>query len=67
MPVGPKTLGRLFNVLGSPLMEVHLWTIQRVPFTGRTEVNGEPSTTMLETGIVVDLLAPYAREVRRPL
>ena len=63
VPVGPKTLGRLFAYWGSPLMGVHLWTIWSVPFTGLHQGGRiEPSTTMLETGIkVVDLLAPYPR------
>ncbi|NMB01094.1 MAG: F0F1 ATP synthase subunit beta [Firmicutes bacterium] len=65
VPVGPETLGRLFNVLGetidggSSLEGVRRSPIHR-PAPKVDEV--EPSNTMLETGIkVVDLLAPYAR------
>lgn len=65
VPVGPETLGRLFNVLGEPIdggeqvVTKERWPIHR-PAPKVDEV--EPSNTMLETGIkVVDLLAPYAR------
>ncbi len=65
VPVGPETLGRLFNVLGEtidgkePMQSKKRWPIHR-PAPTVDEV--EPSSTMLETGIkVVDLLAPYAR------
>ena len=65
VPVGPETLGRLFNVLGEPIdggapvKTKEKWPIHR-PAPKVDEV--EPSSTMLETGIkVVDLLAPYAR------
>src|SRR5690554_4280320 len=65
VPVGPETLGRLFNVLGEPIdgkepvQTKERWPIHR-PAPTVDEV--EPSSTMLETGIkVVDLLAPYAR------
>ncbi|HHY16025.1 MAG TPA: F0F1 ATP synthase subunit beta [Firmicutes bacterium] len=65
VPVGPETLGRLFNVLGEPIDgKGAINTKERRPIHRPApkvdEV--EPSTTMLETGIkVVDLLAPYAR------
>lgn len=65
VPVGPETLGRLFNVLGQPidggpeLDGVARRPIHR-PAPKVDEV--EPATVMLETGIkVVDLLAPYPR------
>lgn len=65
VPVGPETLGRLFNVLGQtidgrgPVETKERRPIHR-PAPKVDEV--EPSSTMLETGIkVVDLLAPYAR------
>ena len=65
VPVGPETLGRLFNVLGQtidgrgPVEAKEKRPIHR-PAPKVDEV--EPSSTMLETGIkVVDLLAPYAR------
>ena len=65
MPVGPKTLGRIMNVVGEPVDEAGPvgsdmeWEIHR-PTPSFTE----QSTTVeaFETGIkVVDLLAPYAR------
>ena len=65
VPVGEKTLGRLFNVLGDTLdngekldQEEH-WCIHREPPTFEDQ---SPVVEMLETGIkVIDLLAPYAK------
>jgi len=65
VPVGEKTLGRLFNVLGETLddgekldKEEH-WVIHRDPPTFE---NQSPAFEILETGIkVIDLLAPYAK------
>ena len=65
VPVGEKTLGRLFNVLGDTLdngekldEEVH-WCIHRNPPTFAEQ---SPVVEMLQTGIkVIDLLAPYAK------
>lgn len=65
VPVGEKTLGRLFNVLGETLDdggqlegEEH-WVIHREPPTFEDQ---SPVVEMLETGIkVIDLLAPYAK------
>lgn len=65
VPVGPKTLGRIMNVLGEPIDErgpiesEHLSPIHREapPFTEQAT-----STQLLTTGIkVIDLLEPYAR------
>ncbi|MCB0827253.1 MAG: F0F1 ATP synthase subunit beta [Solirubrobacterales bacterium] len=65
VPVGDKTLGRIFNLLGEPidggddLGEVERWPIHR-PSPEATALT--PTQEMLETGIkVVDLLAPYAK------
>lgn len=65
VPVGPQTLGRLFNVLGQPIdggpdvEGVARWPIHRP--APKVDVV-EPARVMLETGIkVVDLLAPYPR------
>lgn len=65
VPVGEKTLGRLFNVLGETLDdgerldEAEHWRIHREPPTFE---NQSPVVEMLETGIkVIDLLAPYAK------
>ncbi|MDO5391183.1 MAG: F0F1 ATP synthase subunit beta [Eubacteriales bacterium] len=65
VPVGEKTLGRLFNVLGETLddkenldQEEH-WVIHRDPPSFEQQ---SPAVEMLETGIkVIDLLAPYAK------
>ena len=65
VPVGEKTLGRLFNVLGDTIdgeesleKEEH-WCIHREPPTFEDQ---SPVVEMLETGIkVIDLLAPYAK------
>lgn len=66
MPVGPATLGRIFNVLGEPIDEggplpedVPRYPIHR---KGPPLTEQDTSTVMLETGIkVVDLLAPYCK------
>ncbi len=64
VPVGPNTLGRLFDVLGSPLdnlgpVEGERWPIHRAP-PSFEEQETEPQ--VLETGIkIVDLIAPLAR------
>ncbi|XP_059152974.1 ATP synthase subunit beta, mitochondrial-like [Physella acuta] len=65
IPVGPKTLGRIINVIGEPIDErgpinsEHYAAIhQEAPEFSEMSVQQE----ILETGIkVVDLLAPYAR------
>ncbi len=65
VPVGPKTLGRIMNVLGEPVDErgpieaVRFDPIHRDP---PPFVDQATSTQMLTTGIkVIDLLEPYAR------
>ncbi|HZQ35515.1 MAG TPA: F0F1 ATP synthase subunit beta [Dehalococcoidia bacterium] len=65
VPVGPKTLGRLFNVLGEPLDSlgsldgVPTLPIHRAPPAFEEQ---ETSAQILETGIkVIDLIAPFAR------
>ena len=65
VPVGEKTLGRLFNVLGDTLdggesLEgEEKWVIHRNP---PSFADQSPVVEMLETGIkVIDLLAPYAK------
>ena len=65
VPVGEKTLGRLFNVLGDTLDdgaklddEEH-WSIHRNPPSFAEQ---SPVVEMLQTGIkVIDLLAPYGK------
>ena len=65
VPVGEKTLGRLFNVLGEtiddgePIKDAPKMVIHREPPTFEDQ---SPVVEMLETGIkVIDLLAPYAK------
>jgi len=65
VPVGPATLGRIFNVLGEsidnmgPVNNEETFPIHR-PAPKLTELETKPS--VFETGIkVVDLLAPYRR------
>jgi F-type H+-transporting ATPase subunit beta len=66
VPVGEPALGRILNVLGSPVdqlgeipEDVERWPIHREApkFTSL-----EPKTEIFETGIkVIDLIAPYAK------
>ena len=64
-PVGEKTLGRLFNVLGETIdgleeiKDAPVWDTHREPPAFE---NQNPAEEILETGIkVIDLLAPYAK------
>lgn len=65
VPVGPETLGRIFNVLGEPIddqAEVktkEIWPIHRFPpdFTAQSA-----KAEVFETGIkVIDLICPFVR------
>ena len=65
VPVGEKTLGRLFNVLGEtiedgePIKDAPKMVIHREPPTFEEQ---NPAVEIHETGIkVIDLLAPYAK------
>jgi flagellar biosynthesis/type III secretory pathway ATPase len=65
VPVGPATLGRIFNVLGEPLdglaspAAIERWPIHRPVPSFATE---QRTLRFLETGIkVIDLLAPVGR------
>jgi F-type H+/Na+-transporting ATPase subunit beta len=66
VPVGDKTLGRIFNLLGEPIDmgdelpdEVQRWPIHR---EAPSVEDLTPTAEMFETGIkVIDLLAPYAK------
>ncbi|MBN6187062.1 F0F1 ATP synthase subunit beta [Aneurinibacillus sp. BA2021] len=65
VPVGEKTLGRVFNVLGEPIdlkeapADVEYHPIHRQPPAFEEQSTADE---VLETGIkVVDLLAPYAK------
>src|SRR4028119_1936456 len=65
VPVGPATLGRIFNVLGEPVDNMGpVQTEDRFPIHRDapkfTELETKPS--VFETGIkVIDLLTPYRR------
>lgn len=65
VPVGPETLGRMFNVIGEPIdnkpapKTAERWSIHR-----ETPAFSEQTTTaeLLETGIKsIDLLCPYSK------
>jgi len=66
VPVGPATLGRVWNVLGQPVDKkpdapegTERWPIHRDPPLFE---NLSPTTEIFETGIkVIDLIAPYVR------
>lgn len=64
VPVGPKTLGRLLNVLGETIdnkevIDADLWSIHREAPSFEEQ---ETATEIFETGIkVVDLIAPYSK------
>jgi F-type H+-transporting ATPase subunit beta len=65
VPVGEKTLGRMFNVLGNPIDEIdppqteEKWPIHRPAPAFEQQAT---SQELLETGIkVVDLLCPYQK------
>ena len=65
VPVGDKTLGRIFNVLGEPVDNLpepqteERWNIHR-PAPEYDELS--TSTEMLETGIkVIDLICPFSK------
>jgi F-type H+/Na+-transporting ATPase subunit beta len=64
VPVGPNTLGRLFDVLGTPLDNMGPVEGDRMPIHRQPPSFEEQETEpqVLETGIkIVDLIAPLAR------
>ncbi|MCY7280730.1 MAG: F0F1 ATP synthase subunit beta, partial [Sphingomonas bacterium] len=65
VPVGPKTLGRIMNVIGEPIDERGpVNADKRNPIHAEAPAFADQSTeaAILVTGIkVIDLLAPYAR------
>ncbi len=65
MPVGDKTLGRVFNVLGEPIDKrgpVAATETRPIHQPPPEFENLEPKTEIFETGIkVIDLLTPYVR------
>ncbi|KRB85704.1 ATP synthase subunit beta [Sphingomonas sp. Root710] len=65
VPVGPKTLGRILNVVGEPIDErgpVNAETTAPIHAEAPLFVDQSTETSILVTGIkVIDLLAPYAK------
>jgi len=65
VPVGPATLGRLFNVMGEPIDNLgpvettEHWAIHRPPPSFEEQ---ETTTQILETGLkVIDLITPFTK------
>ena len=65
VPVGEKTLGRMFNILGEPIDGGEpLTDVMKLPIHRKAPSFKEQSTSsrILETGIkVIDLLCPYVK------
>ena len=65
VPVGPKTLGRIMDVLGRPVDEAgEIGEEKRMPIHRAAPKFDElsPSVDLLETGIkVIDLICPFAK------
>src|ERR1043165_5275158 len=65
VPVGPKTLGRIMDVLGRPIDEAGPVGAEKTMSIHRDAPTFEelsPSTELLETGIkVIDLVCPFAK------
>ncbi|MCB9138372.1 MAG: F0F1 ATP synthase subunit beta [Caldilineaceae bacterium] len=65
VPVGPETLGRLFNVTGDPIDDKgDVATEERYPIHRRPPAFDEQSTQaeVFETGVkVIDLIAPFTK------
>ena len=64
VPVGSKTLGRMFNVLGEPIDEMEFVPdkLSSIHHSAPSFTDQETSSQILETGIkVIDLLCPYVR------
>ena len=65
VPVGEKTLGRIFDVLGNPIDNAgEAGAKEHMPIHRKPPAYDElaPSTELLETGIkVIDLICPFAK------
>ncbi|HYF98144.1 MAG TPA: F0F1 ATP synthase subunit beta [Coxiellaceae bacterium] len=64
VPVGEKTLGRIMDVLGTPIDEKGPINAEKMPIhrAAPSFVDQAGSTELLETGIkVIDLLCPFAK------
>ncbi len=68
VPVGPATLGRIFNVLGDPIDEkgpVETDTYYPIHRPSPSFEDQATEAQMFETGIkVIDLIAPFAKGAR---
>lgn len=65
VPVGPETLGRMFNILGEPIDEkgpIKTKLVMPIHRKAPAFKDQDVSNEMLETGIkVIDLLCPYLK------
>jgi F-type H+-transporting ATPase subunit beta len=65
VPVGPKTLGRIMNVLGEPIDDagpIEGAPVDKIHKAPPDFLDLSPSTEVLETGIkVIDLLCPFSK------
>jgi len=65
VPVGPATMGRVFNALGEPLDKMEPVTDNRRPITvpsGTTSYRDSSNLELLETGLkVIDFLTPFVK------
>lgn len=65
VPVGPATMGRVFNALGEPLDKMEPVTENRRPITvpsGTTSYRDSTNLELLETGLkVIDFLTPFVK------
>jgi F-type H+-transporting ATPase subunit beta len=65
VPVGPETMGRVFNALGEPLDEAPPITTNRRPITeptGTKSYRSSKKLELLETGLkVIDFMTPFVK------
>lgn len=65
VPIGPATMGRVFNALGEPLDKMEPVTENRRPISvpsGTTSYRDSSSLELLETGLkVIDFLTPFVK------
>ncbi len=65
VPVGPATMGRVFNALGEPLDKMEPVTENRRPISvpsGTTSYRDSSKLELLETGLkVIDFLTPFVK------
>lgn len=65
VPVGPKTMGRVFNALGQPLDKGEIITENLRPISvpsGTTSYRDSTKLELLETGLkVIDFLTPFVK------